>query len=127
MMTYFYPAIFKHDAEKKIFTAVFPDLPGCQAQGRSMDEAAKKARDAMAASLLEMEEKGLEIPPASDERLFRLRYGGSRCCTILVNMETYREYREYKVRAADHQTAVWAETARKTRRVGILARVFGLR
>ena len=76
---------------------------------------------------MEMEEKGLEIPPASDERLFRLRYGGSRCCTILVNMETYREYREYKVRAADHQTAVWAETARKTRRVGILARVFGLR
>ena len=63
-----------------------------------------------------MEEKGLEIPPASDERLFRLRYGGSRCCTILVNMETYREYREYKVRAADHQTAVWAETARKTSR-----------
>ena len=112
-MEYFYPAIVKH--------VIFPDLNGCQAQGRTAEEAVLKAREALAASLLEMEEKGLEIPPASDERLFRLRYGGSRCCTILVNMETYREYREY------HQTAVWAETARKTRRVGILARVFGLR
>lgn len=126
-MEYFYPAIVKHDAKGGIFSVIFPDLNGWQAQGRTAEEAVLKAREALAASLLEMEEKGLEIPPASDERLFRLRYGGSRCCTILVNMETYREYREYKVRAADHQTAVWAETARKTRRVGILARVFGLR
>ena len=126
-MEYFYPAIVKHNAKGGIFSVIFPDLNGCQAQGRTAEEAVLKAREALAASLLEMEEKGLEIPPASDERLFRLRYGGSRCCTILVNMETYREYREYKVRAADHQTAVWAETARKTRRVGILARVFGLR
>ena len=104
-MEYFYPAIVKHDAKGGIFSVIFPDLNGCQAQGRTAEEAVLKAREALAASLLEMEEKGLEIPPASDERLFRLRYGGSRCCTILVNMETYREYREYKVRAADHQTA----------------------
>lgn len=98
-MEYFYPAIVKHDAKGGIFSVIFPDLNGCQAQGRTAEEAVLKAREALAASLLEMEEKGLEIPPASDERLFRLRYGGSRCCTILVNMETYREYREYKVRA----------------------------
>ena len=95
-MEYFYPAIVKHDAKGGIFSVIFPDLNGCQAQGRTAEEAVLKAREALAASLLEMEEKG-------------------------------REYREYKVRAADHQTAVWAETARKTRRVGILARVFGLR
>lgn len=59
-MKYFYPAIFSHDAEKGTFAAVFPDIPGCQAFGRTMDETASRARNAMAASLLEMEEK--EIP-----------------------------------------------------------------
>lgn len=62
MMTYFYPAIFEHHDKDDMFTAVFPDLPGCQAQGRSMDETAKKARDALAASLLEMEEKEFPFP-----------------------------------------------------------------
>lgn len=42
MMTYFYPAIFEHHDKDDMFTAVFPDLPGCQAQGRSMDETAKR-------------------------------------------------------------------------------------
>ena len=69
-MEYFYPAIVKHDAKGGIFSVIFPDLNGCQAQGRTAEEAALKAREALAASLLEMEEKGLEIPPASDERLF---------------------------------------------------------
>ena len=77
-MEYFYPAIVKHDAKGGIFSVIFPDLNGCQAQGRTAEEAVLKAREALAASLLEMEERGLEIPPASDERLFRLRYGGSR-------------------------------------------------
>ena len=127
MMTYFYPAIFKHDAEKKIFTAVFPDLPGCQAQGRSMDEAAKKARDAMAASLLEMEEKALPIPSATSERQLRLRESGKRICTFLVDMDEYRAYKTYKVRHADAKSAEWAGEARKGRRQGFLAKVFGFR
>ena len=56
-MRYFYPAIFQQDAESGSFAAVFPHLPGCRAEGSSMSEAAVKARNAMAASLLEMEEK----------------------------------------------------------------------
>ena len=90
-MEYFYPAIVKHDAKGGIFSVIFPDLNGCQAQGRTAEEAVLKAREALAASLLEMEEKGLEIPPASDERLFRLRYGGSRCCTTNSQERTTRD------------------------------------
>ena len=42
-MRYFYPAIFQQDAENGTFTAVFPDLPGCRAEGKSMEETAVKA------------------------------------------------------------------------------------
>lgn len=81
MMTYFYPAIFEHHDKDDMFTAVFPDLPGCQAQGRSMDETAKKARDALAASLLEMEEKEISIPLPSDERLLQRRLRHAKCAS----------------------------------------------
>lgn len=56
-MKYFYPAICSYDQKKGMFFVVFPDLIGCEAKAGTMNEAAKKAREALAASLLEMEEK----------------------------------------------------------------------
>lgn len=126
-MTYFYPAIFEHHDKDDMFTAVFPDLPGCQAQGRSMDETAKKARDALAASLLEMEEKEISIPLPSDERLLQRRLRHAKVCVILVDMNSYRAFRAYKVKHAESKSAEWAASARKGRKAGFFARVFGLR
>ena len=108
MMTYFYPAIFEHHDKDDMFTAVFPDLPGCQAQGRSMDETAKKARDALAASLLEMEEKEISIPLPSDERLLQRRLRHAKVCVMLVDMNSYRAFRAYKVKHAESKSAEWA-------------------
>ncbi|WP_291057145.1 type II toxin-antitoxin system HicB family antitoxin [Dialister sp. UBA1703] len=127
MMTYFYPAIFEHHDKDDMFTAVFPDLPGCQAQGRSMDETAKKARDALAASLLEMEEKEISIPLPSDERLLQRRLRHAKVCVMLVDMNSYRAFRAYKVKHAESKSAEWAASARKGRKAGFFARVFGLR
>lgn len=127
MMTYFYPAIFEHHDKDDMFTAVFPDLPGCQAQGRSMDETAKKARDALAASLLEMEEKEISIPLPSDERLLQRRLRHAKVCIMLVDMNSYRAFRAYKVKHAESKSAEWAASARKGRKAGFFARVFGLR
>lgn len=127
MMTYFYPAIFEHHDKDDMFTAVFPDLPGCQAQGRSMDETAKKARDALAASLLEMEEKEISIPLPSDERLLQRRLRDAKVCVMLVDMNSYRAFRAYKVKHAESKSAEWAASARKGRKAGFFARVFGLR
>ncbi|WP_296981481.1 type II toxin-antitoxin system HicB family antitoxin [uncultured Dialister sp.] len=127
MMTYFYPAIFEHHDKDDMFTAVFPDLPGCQAQGRSMDETAKKARDALAASLLEMEEKEISIPLPSDERLLQRRLRHAKVCVMLVDMNSYRAFRAYKVKHAESKSAEWAASARKGRKSGFFARVFGLR
>ena len=126
-MTYFYPAIFEHHDKDDMFTAVFPDLPGCQAQGRSMDETAKKARDALAASLLEMEEKEISIPLPSDERLLQRRLRHAKVCVMLVDMNSYRTFRAYKVKHAESKSAEWAASARKGRKAGFFARVFGLR
>ncbi len=126
-MTYFYPAIFEHHDKDDMFTAVFPDLPGCQAQGRSMDETAKKARDALAASLLEMEEKEISIPLPSDERLLQRRLRHAKVCVMLVDMNSYRAFRAYKVKHAESKSAEWAASARKGRKSGFFARVFGLR
>lgn len=126
-MTYFYPVIFEHHDKDDMFTAVFPDLPGCQAQGRSMDETAKKARDALAASLLEMEEKEISIPLPSDERLLQRRLRHAKVCVMLVDMNSYRAFRAYKVKHAESKSAEWAASARKGRKAGFFARVFGLR
>lgn len=126
-MTYFYPAIFEHHDKDDMFTAVFPDLPGCQAQGRSMDETAKKARDALAASLLEMEEKEISIPLPSDERLLQRRLRHAKVCVMLVDMNSYRAFRAYKVKHSESKSAEWAASARKGRKAGFFARVFGLR
>ena len=126
-MKYFYPAIFSHDAEKGTFAAVFPDIPGCQAFGRTMDETASRARNAMAASLLEMEEKEISIPLPSDERLLQRRLRHAKVCVMLVDMNSYRAFRAYKVKNAETKSAEWAASARKGKKAGILARVFGLR
>ncbi|MEE3452936.1 type II toxin-antitoxin system HicB family antitoxin [Dialister sp.] len=125
-MRYFYPAIFQQDAESGAFAAVFPDLPGCEARGKSMGETAFKARNAMAASLLEMEDKEIPIPHPSEERILQRRYRDSKVCVVLVDMDSYREFCAYKVKHAEAKSAEWAESARKSR-PGLLARVFGLR
>ncbi len=92
-----------------------------------MDEAAGKAREALAASLLEIEEKGLPLPPASDERALVRRIYEGRICTFLVNLDDYRHYREYKVSHADAKSAQWKAEAKEGRSRGFFARLFGTR
>ena len=86
-MKYFYPAICSYDQKKGMFFVMFPDLIGCEAKASTMNEAAKKAREALAASLLELEEKALPIPSATSERQLRFRESGKRICTFLVDMD----------------------------------------
>ena len=126
-MEYFYPAIVKHDAKGGIFSVIFPDLNGCQAQGRTAEEAVLKAREALAASLLEMEEKEISIPLPSDERLLQHRLRHAKVCVMLVDMNSYRAFRAYKVKHAESKSAEWAASARKSRKSSFLSRVFGLR
>ena len=127
MMTYFYPAVCTHDQKRNLFFVSFPDLIGCEAQGRTMEEAAKRARESLAASLMELEEKALPIPQPTADPVLRARYRNCQVCTFRIDMESYRSYKEYKVEAAASKNAEWAASARKESPTSFLARVFGLR
>ena len=74
-MKYFYPAIFTLDRKKNEFRAVFPDWTGCAVKAESMAEAARKAREALGMALMELEEKGIEFPAASDECALQGAFG----------------------------------------------------
>ena len=69
----------------------------------------------------------IPFPLPSNERLLQRRCRNEKVCVILVDMDSYRAFCAYKVKHADAKSAEWAASARKGRKVGILARVFGLR
>lgn len=123
-MTYFYAAVFSKDEENGIFHISFPDLPGCETKSRSLENAMKTARENMAATLLEMEEKGMPVPAATEEADLRRYYRDQTVCTFRVDMRSYREYRAYQRQHAARQSAAWAGE-KKHRRLGFFARVFG--
>ncbi len=64
MAKYVYPALFKAEGDT-IFVS-FPDIENCFTQGKNMVEAIEMAEDALALSLVYMEDNKLEIPKASD-------------------------------------------------------------
>ena len=96
LMKYFYPAIFTLDRKKNEFRAVFPDLTGCAVKAESMAEAARKAREALGMALMELEEKGIEFPAASDECALQRAYPYCQVGVVLLDMDVYRAYREYR-------------------------------
>ena len=116
LMKYFYPAIFTLDRKKNEFRAVFPDLTGCVVKAESMAEAARKAREALGMALMELEEKGIEFPAASDECALQRAYPYCQVGVVLLDMDVYRAYREYRMEQAldlllnqDEKTYVIAE------------------
>ena len=116
LMKYFYPAIFTLDRKKNEFRAVFPDLTGCAVKAESMAEAARKAREALGMALMELEEKGIEFPAASDECALQRAYPYCQVGVVLLDMDVYRAYREYRMEQAldlllnqDEKTYVIAE------------------
>ena len=62
------------DDEGGGFLVTFPDLPGCLADGKTMDEAFTEARDAFAAwTMAEQEDKGVLPAPKAYSGQFVLR------------------------------------------------------
>ncbi len=126
-MKYFYPAVCKEETNQNKFFVYFPDMTECRASGHSMDEACNRAREALAASLLEIEEQGLPLPPATDEKDLRSRYREECVCTFLVDLDDYRRYKDYKIRHADEKSAEWRSSARTGKGRSFFARLFGTR
>jgi len=64
MATVIYPAIVERTG--KAFSVFFPDLPGCTSAGRTMQEAALNAEEALAGHLLETARAGETLPAPGD-------------------------------------------------------------
>jgi predicted RNase H-like HicB family nuclease len=64
MATALYPAIIERAG--KAFSVYFPDLPGCTSAGRTAQEAALNAEEALAGHLLEAANQGEDLAGPSD-------------------------------------------------------------
>ena len=66
-MKYFYPAVFTFNPKSQRYTAFFPDIPGCRAEGSHM-EIAERAREALVQFLTDQEKMKLPfLPPPMNE------------------------------------------------------------
>ena len=63
-MEYVYPAIFHHN-EDESYTIVFPDLPGCISEGKTLGNAMYMAQSALTQWLGYLTDKKQTIPNAS--------------------------------------------------------------
>lgn len=59
-----YIALVHYPRDSVEWTATFPDLPGCSARGRSLDEAAANSRGALSEHLTEILSLGRALPRA---------------------------------------------------------------
>ena len=60
-----YPTLIEWSANDKAFVAVVPDLPGCMTHGRTREEAARNAEEAIQGWLEAAREAGRPIPRPS--------------------------------------------------------------
>ncbi len=91
-MKFIYPAVFRK-TESGTYTAFFPDLECCYAEGDTLDEAIDKANEAANDWIsLELSEDG-ELPPVSDESDMELQEGDI-VRNISVNIRFYEGWDE---------------------------------
>ena len=63
-MEYVYPAIFSLNTDKS-YTIVYPDLPGCITEGKSLENAVYMAQSALTQWIEYLIDKRSDIPKAS--------------------------------------------------------------
>lgn len=63
---YLYPAIFTKDEASDSILIVFPDFVNSCASAEGMLQAMTMAKDLLAMTLCELEERGMEIPPMTE-------------------------------------------------------------
>ena len=74
-MKFIYPAVISR-TESGTYTAVFPDLECCEAEGETLDEAEEKANEEACGWIeLELSEDDGQLPPVSDTRDLALKEG----------------------------------------------------
>ena len=85
MATVHYPAVIERAGDG--FSVFFPDLPGCASAGRTMQEAALNAEEALSGHLVVSAEYGDPIPTPSDLDAIETDPEGDEVARILVRAE----------------------------------------
>lgn len=65
MAKYVYPAIFTPEKSGG-YSICIPDIPGCYTSGKNLTDGIYKANDALCLMMYDIEERGAEIPAASN-------------------------------------------------------------
>ena len=83
-----YPALI--DGEKSAYGVVFPDLPGCNGMGSTIEDAIQDAQDAMPLWMEVMEEGGRPIPEPSALEDVEVPEGSTLTSILLVRSGRHR-------------------------------------
>jgi len=73
-MEFVYPAVF-HKNDDGSFTIIYPDLPGCISEGKSLSNALYMAQSALSQWIEYLSDKSVPIPSASDAKAITLEKG----------------------------------------------------
>lgn len=101
-MQYVFTAVFSKDVDGTLLVN-FPDLPGCQAQGKDMITAVQNAESVLRLCLFDMEQHGIKIPKTRYPDDLHLPEGDI-ASVIFTNTDPYHERFANKI--ADHTIAV---------------------
>jgi predicted RNase H-like HicB family nuclease len=119
--TYYYPAVIER--ARRGYSVFFPDLPGCTSAGRTVNEAAVNAEDALAGHLLVSEEYGdelgepseldrIEVDPDVDEVARILVRGERRGKAVRINITLDEGLVAAIDKVAENRSGFLAEAAR---------------
>jgi predicted RNase H-like HicB family nuclease len=75
------------EAGKTGYGVYFPDLPGCVSAGKTVEDAARNAEEALSLHLRGMIEDGDELPPATAPERIRTTRGSVEVARFLVRGE----------------------------------------
>jgi len=96
-MKHIYTALFSREpGTEETYNVVFPDLPGCNTFGESLDDAVSMAKDALCLWLYDKEESGATIPSATPPSKLKTK-GDDFTTLIAVDTNDYRRYYNNKL------------------------------
>jgi len=101
-MQYVFTAVFTPVKDGSFFVN-FPDLPGCQAQGKDLADTIVKAEALLCLCLFDMELHGIEVPSPSDHNVIKLN-ANEITSAILADTDPHHE--NYSNATASHSVEI---------------------
>ena len=114
MSKYVFPAVF--EPEDGLYNVTFPDIPSCYTCGDNLPDTLFMAEDALSGWLSRAEEKGIEIPEASDMQNVEV----PECAVVtlvLADTDAYRRTHSTKAVKKTLTIPAWLNEAAEARSV----------